>query len=210
MKLESSQQNGQLAEQRAEIKSGYEKFFGQSSYLNIDVLDFWKWSSSNLLINTNRGVLAEFLVASSLNLIKEPRFVWGNYDLIMTSEVTIEVKSASIYQAWKQSKASRISFTISKKYEWNYKTGEWSNEPARSADIYVFCVLYGTEPLNLGNWKFYVLLTECINEIYGDQKTVSIKSLNDQFPELEEFRFDRLSCAIKDAEKDVLLRRENR
>ena len=138
MKSGSSFPVNPLDKQIADMKEGHEEFFSQSSFPNIDVLAFWKWSSSNLLINTTHGVLAEFLVASSLNLTDDPRFVWSNYDLITQSKVEIEVKSASIYQAWKQKKPSPIKFTIAKKYEWDEETGEYSNEPIRSAHIYVF------------------------------------------------------------------------
>lgn len=213
MKTKSSSSVNPLDKQEADMKEGDEKFFSQSSLPNIDVLAFWKWSSSNLLINTTRGILAEFLVASSLNLTDDPRFVWSNYDLITQSKVKIEVKSASIYQAWKQKGPSPIKFTIAKKYEWDEETGEYSHEPTRSAHIYVFCILWGIEPLKLDNWDFYVLPTDYINEKYGDQKTVSLTSLERQFPELikrRPLRFDQLNCAIKSTARNIRLRCENR
>lgn len=205
MHSKSSQSKDPLTEIKFEMKSGHEKFFNQNSNTNIDVLKFWQWSNSDLLTNTTRGILAEFLVASSLGLIREPRIVWDNYDLIMKSKIKIEVKSAAKYQTWKQKWPSRISFTISKKYEWNDEAEDFSDKPFRAADIYVFCVLHETEPLNLDNWDFYVLLTERINEKCSDQKTISLTSLQNQFPEMKKCSFDELHCAIKDAESDVLL-----
>lgn len=209
MKPESSQSKNPLGEIKFEMKSGQEKFFNQSSNPNIDVLNFWQWSNSDLLTNTTRGILAEFLVASSLDVIKEPRIVWDNYDLIMKSGVKIEVKSAAKYQTWKQSKSSLISFTIKEKYEWNEETEDFSSDPFRPAEIYVFCVLNETNPLNLDNWDFYVLLTENINERCGNQKTISLTSLRNQFPELKKCRFNELHSAIKIAESSVLRCRGN-
>ena len=210
MESKSSQLSRRLAKQKVKMKLGREKFFSKGTDLSIHVLDFWKWSSSNLLINTTRGVLAEFLVASALNLTDDPRFVWSNYDLITQSKVRIEVKSASIYQAWKQKKPSPIKFTIAKKYEWDEETGEYSNEPIRSAHIYVFCVFWGIEPLNLDNWDFYILPTHYINEKYSDQKTVSLRSLEKEFPELRPLRFGELNYAINVVASNVPIYRGNR
>ena len=210
MKQNSSSPVNPLDKQISDMKEGHEEFFSQSSFSNIDVLAFWSWSSSNLLINTTRGVLAEFLVASSLNLTDDPRFVWSNYDLITQSKVKIEVKSASIYQAWKQKKPSPIKFTTAKKYQWEEETREYSNGPIRSAHIYVFCVFWGIEPLNLDNWDFYVLPTHYINEKYSDQKTVSLRSLEKEIPELRPLRFDELNSAINVVASNVPIYRRNR
>lgn len=212
MKSKSSQPIDPLDEIKFQMRSGRRRFFIRGSDPDTDLLSFWKWSGSNLLINTVRGVLAEFLVVSSLDLVKEPRNNWDSYDIRLESGVKIEVKSAARYQAWKQKKPSPIKFGIPKRKSWNSDTGESAKEASRSADIYVFCKLNDIEPMNLDNWEFYVLLTECINESYGDQKTVSLKSLKRQFPELKErlkLRFDQLDCAIKEAEEHVLLRRKN-
>ena len=46
--------------------------------------DYWRWSSSNLLDNTERGALAEFLVATSLGLDGQARKAWGTFDLLLT------------------------------------------------------------------------------------------------------------------------------
>lgn len=205
MKSKYSQSKNPLDEIKFEMKSGQEKFFSGNSSPSIGVLNFWQWSNSNLLTNITRGILAEFLVASALNLTKEPRIVWDNCDIIMKSGVRIEVKSAAKYQTWKQNKSSLITFTIKKKYEWNDETGEFSHKEFRPAEIYVFCMLRETEPLNLDNWDFYVLLTKDINERCGDQKTISLTSLKNRFPELRKLRFDELQLAIKIAESDALL-----
>lgn len=210
MELQSSQLNRRLAEQKVKTKLGCEEFFSKGSDPNIRMLDFWKWSGSNLLINTTRGVLAEFLVASSLGLVNEPRNNWNSYDIELKCGVKIEVKSAAKYQAWKQIKQSRIEFGISKRKEWNSKTGESSDKPIRAAQIYVFCVFNDIEPLNLDDWDFYVLLTERINDKCCDQAKISLTSLKRVFQsELKECRFDGLKSTVEVAARNVTLCRVN-
>ena len=62
-------------------KSGEEKFYFNDKKLPIDVLSFWQWSSSELLGNALRGVLAEFIVASTIDVLDNPREEWDAYDL---------------------------------------------------------------------------------------------------------------------------------
>ena len=90
--------------------------------------------------NTARGILAEFLVAAALGRHKTPRVEWERYDLRTPSGVTIEVKSAGAIQSWKQ-KARTPN----------------SEQARRWADLYVFCVLEGTDPLDVDKWQFWVL-----------------------------------------------------
>ena len=49
MESKSLQLNLRLAKQKVKKKLGHEKFFSKGADLNIRVLDFWKWSGSNLL-----------------------------------------------------------------------------------------------------------------------------------------------------------------
>ena len=51
---------------------GNEEFTLHSTSAGITVLDFWRWAFSDLIDNTQRGVLAEFLVYSSLNRTTPP------------------------------------------------------------------------------------------------------------------------------------------
>ena len=54
----------------------------------------------------------------------------------------------------------------------------------RQNDVYVFCLEKekpkkgeSANPLNLENWLFYVVPTSVINDLFGDQKTLSLKRL---------------------------------
>ena len=52
--------------------TGNEEFTLHGKGAGITVLDFWRWAFSDLIDNTQRGVLAEFLVYSSLNRTTPP------------------------------------------------------------------------------------------------------------------------------------------
>lgn len=46
--------------------TGNEEFTLHGSATGLTVQDFWRWAYSDLIDNTQRGVMAEFLVYSSL------------------------------------------------------------------------------------------------------------------------------------------------
>ena len=63
-----------------EQKTGHEHFYFEDMPQKFSLQDFWRWQSSDLLNNTLRGVLAEFLVAKALGLDTDgPRIEWGSY-----------------------------------------------------------------------------------------------------------------------------------
>jgi hypothetical protein len=47
-------------------KTGAEPLTASGEPAGVTVADFWGWSRSDLLDNTERGVLAEFIVATAL------------------------------------------------------------------------------------------------------------------------------------------------
>ncbi len=130
---------------------GDEPFCAGDAHLDFTLLDYWRWSGSDLLDNTERGVLAEFLVAKALGVADEPRVEWAAHDVSASFDgkpVAVEVKSAAWYQSWDQHQAqpspSAIRFDIApRKWSWDPKTNESVelSEPQRAADVYVFCVL---------------------------------------------------------------------
>ena len=149
--------------------------------------DYWRWSSSSVLDNTERGILAEFLVANALGLTDKPRVEWGSYDLKTTTGTKIEVKSSAYLQSWRQKTYSTIKFGIARrKYEWDPETGESKENkpPKRSADIYIFCLLKNrdkitVDPLDTKQWEFYVVPTFRINEKKRSGKEISLGPLKD-------------------------------
>jgi hypothetical protein len=65
-----------------EPKTGHETFRSNGQDLGITLLDFWRWSVSDLVSNATRGVLAEFIVASALAIpIHSVRDEWIGFDL---------------------------------------------------------------------------------------------------------------------------------
>ena len=56
--------------------------------------------------------MAEFIVASAIEVLEKPREEWDAYDLIAKSGLKIEIKSSSYLQSWEQSELSKIIFGI--------------------------------------------------------------------------------------------------
>jgi hypothetical protein len=163
-------------------RTGSEAFHASGQPLGFDVLDFWRWSSSDLVGNALRGVLAEFLVARALNLATDCRVEWDACDLRTPNGFAIEVKSAAYVQSWTQARPSRISFGIQPGYGWDAATNTSAVERRRSADVYVFCVLHHgdretLDPLNVQQWRFYVLPTRVLDQTILLQKTISLSAL---------------------------------
>jgi len=161
-------------------KTGKEAFTFNGEQLEINVHSFWKWSSSDLLSNTLRGILAEFIVASSIGVLDKPREEWDAFDLLTNDNLKVEVKSSSYLQSWKQSRLSKISFGIQPTAAWedNARSGNLK----RQSDAYVFCVLshqdkHSVDPLNLSQWDFYILRTQVLNDKIPAQKTITLSSL---------------------------------
>lgn len=134
-----------------------------------------------MLGNALRGVLAEFIVASAIDVLEKPRKEWDAYDLVTKEGLKIEIKSSSYLQSWGQDKLSKIIFGIQPTIVWE-DMNKQSQKPQRQADIYVFCVLSHKDkdtvnPLNLDQWDFYILDTGILNAKTPKQKTITLSSL---------------------------------
>lgn len=163
-------------------KTGYEDLHKNELRFNKKLLDFWSWSSSDILSNSLRGVFSEFIVGMELDCIDNTRIEWDAYDLITKDGIKVEIKSSSYLQSWKQNKLSNITFDIRPTNGWDSDTNEYSSECKRQSDVYVFCLLNHkdkdtVDPLNLEQWRFYVLDTNTINKKLGKQKTIVLNSL---------------------------------
>jgi len=168
---------------QATLKRGNETLIHNGINLEYSLLDFWRWSVSDLLSNATRGRFAEFIVASATGVnLHEVRDEWAAFDLITPSGIKIEVKSAAYIQSWFQKVLSSIKFSIKTALTWNSETNMQSALPLRSADVYVFCLLHHEnkqtcDPLNLNHWEFYVIATEELNRRPGSQHSITINSL---------------------------------
>ncbi|AYN04633.1 hypothetical protein [Flavobacterium sp. 140616W15] len=189
---------------KAVLKTGEEKLMYNEKSLNFSLLDFWRWSVSDIVSNATRGRLAEFIVATAVNIdIKEIRDEWGAYDLETPDKIKIEIKSAAYIQSWEQKKLSSISFSTKLSQPWNSEIDKRSTIPIRSADVYVFCLLHHLNkptinPLNLNHWEFYVLSTEELNNYKRSQHSITLNSLKKLTNSVE---YDKLKNEIEEKNK---------
>ncbi len=172
---------------KVERKTGGEHVHANGRELPYDVLGFWQWGGSDLLNNAWRGVLAEYLVACALGVTDGTRVEWDAYDMITKQGVKVEVKSAAYLQSWRQEKLSSISFNVQPTQAWDSRTGKYSTERKRQADVYVFAVLkhkdkLRVDPLDVEQWDFYVLPTAVLNEKIANQKQASFGRLRQLGP----------------------------
>ena len=197
-------------------KKGGETLRLAGEEIGCTLLDFWRWSASDLVSNATRGRLAEFIVAKALGICTDVvRDEWGTCDLTMPSTkpggVKIEVKSAAFVQSWYQERLSSIQFLVPKTRAYDLEKNVLSGEAKRQADIYVFAVLAEKEkervdPLDLGQWEFYVLPTATLDARTRSQHSITLKTLCSLaggwvgYPQLKE----RVSATIRASQKDTV------
>jgi hypothetical protein len=164
------------------LKTGKEKLKYNEKNTDITLLDFWRWSTSDILSNVTRGIFAEFIVATAMGIdITKPRDEWSAYDLKTSTGIRIEVKSSAYLQSWSQKRLSTTSFSISPARYWD-RDGKKVKEKKRNSDVYVFCLLKTkdkskVDPLNLSQWEFYILSTEKINNYERSNSSITLNSL---------------------------------
>jgi len=173
----------QLDKITATLKTGHEQLTFNETALHFSLLDFWRWSVSDILSNATRGRFAEFIVATATNIdIKTCRDEWSAFDLKTPDGIKLEIKSAAYLQSWFQRALSKISFSTRASSAWDAQTNKFSDVKQRHADLYVFCLLHHNnkqtvDPLNLDQWEFYVLATKQLNEYARSQHSITLKSL---------------------------------
>lgn len=180
-------------------KTGTEAFRSGDRALGFDLLSFWQWSASDLASNALRGRLAEFLVAKALGIADGVRAEWDAYDLKTQNGTTIEVKSAAYLQTWYQKTRSAICFDIAPTRFWSAETNLYAAQVRRQADVYVFALLAHAEkasldPMDVSQWRFYVLRTSLLDAKHPTQKQLSLSALLKLEP--VEYAFEGLAAAI--------------
>jgi hypothetical protein len=172
-----------LKEIKASPKTGNESITDNGLKMGYNLLDFWRWSVSDILSNATRGRFAEFVVGTVVGLFPENlREEWDAYDLTTEKGIKIEVKSAAYIQTWGQKSFSTISFSIKPARAWDAETDMRSGESKRHADLYVFCHLKHKDqntidPLKMEQWDFYVLPTFRLDNYKRSQSSITINSL---------------------------------
>lgn len=163
--------------------TGNEEFILHGSSVGISVKDFWRWAYSDMLDNALRGIIAEFLVFSSLKSdslqYTQTRTNWLPFDVTSPSGRRIEVKSAAYLQSWTTDFPTQIQYGIAPKLAWDGKS--YAAEARRNCDLFVFCLYTALTRdksiLDLDYWEFYVLPTSVLNDRIPNQKTISLSSL---------------------------------
>lgn len=165
------------------LKTGNERLHFNGKETEYKLIDFWRWSVSDILSNTTRGRFAEFIVATALGVdFNIPRDEWQPYDLKIPQKIKIEVKSASYVQNWHQDKLSKIMFTTKATRYWDREKNKMAKTPQRQADVYVFCLLKHLDkstidPLNLDQWEFYVLSRKELDDYKRSKVSITLNPL---------------------------------
>lgn len=180
-----------------------DEFCFQGAGLGFKLLDFWRWSASDVLNNTIRGQIAEYLVAKAVDAEQQVLDVWSPFDVKDPSGIKIEVKSAACLQSWTRKRFSRISFLVPATYLIDANTFQLSSEKRRWADVYVLAHLKHKDkatvnPLQVEQWDFYVLPTWKLDERERSQHSITLKSLQ-QLHGGSPWTFHQLKDAIREA-----------
>lgn len=185
---------------RPTLRSANEAFRDSGKSLDFTVGDFWRWSSSDLVSNALRGVLAEFLVARAVGCgDAECRVEWDACDLLTPSGIKLEVKASGYVQSWTQPKASVPRFDIGLKRGWDASTNSYATDLGRAARVYVFALHVhadraSIDPLDVAQWRFFVLRTSVLNERCPTQESIGLAALRALGP--REVPFQGLKVAI--------------
>jgi hypothetical protein len=165
------------------LKTGREELTFNKTNIGKTLLDFWKWSVSDIISNSTRGKFAEFIIANAMGIdITEVRDEWSAFDLISPEGIKIEVKSSAYMQSWNQKKESIISFSIKRSLRWDPETNRQEKQKKIQADVYAFCLLkprnkIGLNPLDLNQWGFYILTAKEIENYKRSQHSITLTSL---------------------------------
>ncbi len=159
-------------------KTGDEIFCFDGNAVGISLADYWSWAYSDLANNTERGKLAEFIVASALGATERITSVWDSFDLLYMDK-GIEVKSAAYLQSWYQEKESYIEFAVRPTLGMIGNTGAYDNDRKRQSDVYVFCFLKHKDkltlnPQDLDQWEFYIVPTAMLDRLIPTQKHIAL------------------------------------
>ncbi len=147
----------------------------------ININDFWHWAYSDLLSNSLRGILAEYIVGSALGCLENNRKEWDAFDLLHNGK-KIEVKCSAYLQTWEQKENSKIRFDISEKSSWYADENRYADKVERPADLYVFSVFGETDrtlanPLDVDQWFFLIMTRNQITQHFGKNKTVGLHAI---------------------------------
>ena len=149
--------------------------------------------------NTDRGNLAEYLVAMTVGSESPVRNSWAAYDVKAPDGTRIEVKSAAYSQAWYQEKPSNNQFNIRETLEWIPESNTFGDDRKRHSDVYVFCLLAEKDktqlnPMDISQWEFYVIPTYILDKDFGNKQSISLKRVREYS---ESIKIEELSYRVR-------------
>jgi hypothetical protein len=165
------------------VLSGSEPFRCSQRRPSLTLLDFWKWSESDLLNSLTRTRLAEFIVATALGAHAEgPRDEHSSLELVTPDGVEIRVKSGSFLKSFHQRDLSKVVF-IPQVRPSHCRAGN-AHRAAYRAQVYVFALLDHVEratvdPLDLNQWRFFVPPTSKLEALAREQHALTVPTLDE-------------------------------
>ena len=143
--------------------------------MNFD--DYAAWRLANLLDNTERGIVGEYLVGTALGCPGEGHRNWLPYDLHSADGTAIEVKSAGRLQAWGDGAPQSPTFSVGRATRWwDHEHGCYrGEEKQRWSRVMVFALHDWTDrgtahPLDEKQWRFWVVPTSAIAAEFGGRE----------------------------------------
>ena len=162
------------------LMTGDEKFTNNKIETDLSIGEMWRWKYSD--IYDLHEVIAEYIVEKTLKLKRSQNIgEWKLFDIKYKNK-RIEVKETSYFHSWNkpgQKRSEQRRFGITKACPRDRKS---DSKKERQNDLYVFCLNTGYErkdsnPMELKNWKFYVVPTIIINEKFYNNKTISLSKV---------------------------------
>ncbi len=171
------------------------------------VLEFWQWAMSDLRMNTVRGYLAEFIVATATgDPRKTPRIEWAPFDVLTRDDAKVEVKASGYLQSWahRAPTTPRWDFkSVDASSYWDEETGTTKPvKPFDRVDAWVFALQTCEEPadydpLDVSQWEFRVVPHRRL--LAFDQRSSGISALADEPIGAAAVSYDGLDRAVRRA-----------
>jgi hypothetical protein len=179
-----------------------DSFSFDGNKLTFSVADCLNYTFGDLINNTNRGAVAEFIVAKALGINTDiPRKDWLDYDLNYNG-VKIEVKASGYIQSWNEDNdfISNIKYSIKPSKDYDDDHRMFSGDRRRKSDLYIFCLLTEkskdkVDATDLNQWVFYAVQTAQINEKCGSHSSITLSQLKSIF-HVKELNFYNLKTEV--------------
>ncbi|MBR1497749.1 MAG: hypothetical protein IJ617_09005 [Oscillospiraceae bacterium] len=138
--------------------------------ISVTVNNFWRWAGSDLNDTATRSVFAEFLVASSLEILADGRATDRSYDLLWPqgdgAGIRANVRTAAYIQTDDAEHPDQIFFDLGFRDR---------------CDVFVFCVFKSMtpeqSPLDTELWDFYALRSGEWDGIGEERRSATVPAI---------------------------------